>query len=135
LLAVVVLGLGARHDESVSATPTTRTIVVKDNYFQPPILHVMPGDTVRWVNEGQHSHTVTTQDGRDYTLARGTSVAFTFHTDGRLRYYCRFHPVHRMEGVIVVGIGLQTETSAMARFDVVEGTSTTATEPCCEGGR
>jgi plastocyanin len=120
---------------SIQSTPTTHTIGVRDNYFQPSILQVLPGDTVRWVNQGQHNHTVTTQDGRDYPLARGASIALTFHSPGRFSYHCRFHPLQRMAGVILVGAGVRAENNASPRFEVIEGVSSLVSEPCCEETR
>src|SRR6266498_524421 len=95
-----------RHESIPASSPPsaqTMTISVHDNYFQPPILQIAPGTTVRWVNHGHPKHTVTTQDGRDYQLAPGASIALTFYSPGRLQYYCRFHPLVRMEGAILVG--------------------------------
>jgi plastocyanin len=107
LIAIVAMALASANvapvPEVAAQSPATTTIRVHDNYFQPPIVHVMPGGSVRWINAGTHSHTVTTQDGRDFVLAPGGSMELTFYSAGRLQYPCRFHALQRMSGTIIVG--------------------------------
>jgi plastocyanin len=79
------------------------TVTARDNTFDPATLNVQPGTTVRWVNNGQHPHTVTDRDGKfdSGDIRPGGSFTHTFQTAGTYRYYCKHHK--GMEGTIVVG--------------------------------
>jgi plastocyanin len=119
---------------SATQSRPAMTIAVQDSYFQPPILQVMPGDTVRWVNHGRHTHTVTLQSGQDYPLAPGASVSLTFPGPGRFAYYCRFHPLQGMRGVILVG-GTSSEASELARKNLIEGGAEKLAQTTCQHSR
>jgi plastocyanin len=85
------------------AQPTTAASVgVSDNTFRPPTLTVLPGTTVRWVNSGRHTHTVTSDDGRwdSGDIPPGGSYTATFQQPGTYPYHCRHHK--GMQGTVVV---------------------------------
>ncbi len=90
-------------------SPARPTMVIGayDDYFQPGTLNVQPGTTVRFVNYGRHTHTVTSKDGRwdSGDLPPGYSYSVTFVTPGTHYYYCRHHTKEKMQGTIVVGRG------------------------------
>jgi plastocyanin len=91
-----------------AARPTTAvTVGAYDNHFGPTTITVQPGTTVRWVNYGRHTHTVTAADGRwdSGDLAPGATYSATFQQPGTYAYYCRHHAKDRMQGTIVVGGG------------------------------
>ena len=87
--------------------------------FQPNPLHIAPGTTVRWTNEDEILHTVTsgtrTYDdqhlqkeivagppGFDFQLnGKGATAMFTFTQAGTFSYLCSRHP--GMDAQIVVG--------------------------------
>ena len=85
------------------APMTSSSVSAKDNVFDPATITVQPGTTVRWVNNGQHPHTVTARDGSfdSGNIAPGGSFTHTFSTAGAVRYYCKLHK--GMEGTVVVG--------------------------------
>lgn len=88
----------------LQARPTTTvTVGAYDNYFEPKTLNVQPGTTVKWVNYGQHEHTVTSNDGRwdSGDIAPGAAYSATFQQPGTYYYYCRHH--QGMRSSIVVG--------------------------------
>jgi plastocyanin len=88
------------------ARPTTAvSVAIADDNFQPPTLNVQPGTTVRWLNQGRHTHTITSKDGRwdSGDIPAGGSYSATFQHPGTYYYYCRHHK--GMEGTIVVGSG------------------------------
>ena len=74
-----------------------------DNYFGPDAVSVAPGTTVRWINYGQHRHTVTSYTGLfdSGEFGPGGVFSFTFTQPGTYYYYCRVHP-REMRGTIVV---------------------------------
>jgi plastocyanin len=76
-----------------------------DNRFSPQTINVQPGTTVRWVNYGQHPHTVTADDESwdSGDIQPGASYSATFNNPGTYYYYCRHHTQDKMQGVVVVG--------------------------------
>jgi len=105
-------GQGGESQQQLRAVPSlkglgtdsaTVTVDIQDNAFRPERISVRPGATVRWVNDGQHAHTVTAQDGRwdSGDIAPGASYSQTFRSPGTYDYYCRHHK--GMKGTVVVG--------------------------------
>jgi plastocyanin len=90
---------------SAGKPTTTATVGAYDNQFSPQTINVQPGTTVRWVNYGRHSHTVTANndswDSGD--IKPGASYSATFKQPGTYYYYCRHHTQDKMQGTIVVG--------------------------------
>lgn len=75
--------------------------------FEPEVVEVDVGDTVRWTNGDGTRHTVTAgadaepTDAFHLTFAdRGDSAALTFTEPGEYRYFCTPHPF--MEGTVMV---------------------------------
>jgi plastocyanin len=88
------------------ARPTTTiTVQAYDNYFEPKTINAQPGTTIRWVNRGEHEHTVTSNDGRwdSGDIKPGAAYSATFRHPGTYRYYCRHHTDDKMQGTIVIG--------------------------------
>src|SRR5690348_11335169 len=88
----------------VSAGPS---VSMSDNEFTPATLHIKPGQTVTWVNNGQAVHTVTADDGsfNSQNIQPGAEYSRTFTTAGRYPYYCVLHGAaggYGMAGVIIV---------------------------------
>lgn len=90
---------------SAGRPTTTVTIGAHDSFFKPSMINVQPGTTVRWVNLGKHTHTVTSSAGLwdSGDLAPGAVYSATFFRPGTYYYYCRHHG--KMQGTIVVGSG------------------------------
>jgi predicted lipoprotein with Yx(FWY)xxD motif/plastocyanin len=61
--------------------------------FNPGILKVHKGTTVKWTNNDGASHTVTSDNGafESSTLQQGSSFSFTFNDTGTFAYHCKFH--------------------------------------------
>jgi plastocyanin len=95
----------ASRQPSPAEPTTTATVGAYDNRFEPQTINVQPGTTVRWVNYGQHAHTVTADDGSwdSGDIQPGASYSATFNNPGTYYYYCRHHTQDRMRGVVVVG--------------------------------
>jgi len=79
------------------------TVTASDDKFEPATLNVQPGSTVRFVNNGQHVHTVTDHGGKfdSGDIQPGGNYTVTFQTPGTYKYHCKHHK--GMEGTIVVG--------------------------------
>lgn len=100
-LVLIVVGLPA------PSSATTSHVDVRDNFFDPQTLHVDPGDSVIWTNEGARTHTVTSDTG-DFDSGRldpGETFSHTFSKEGYYYYHCRFHGAKQsgMYGVVIVG--------------------------------
>lgn len=78
------------------------TVHIKDFAYKPVPLHITTGDTVKFVNDDQEAHTVTsTQKAFDSAgLDTGDTWTYTFKKPGSYAYFCSLHPW--MKGVIIV---------------------------------
>jgi plastocyanin len=94
-------------------------VSIRDFFFNPSQITIVPGTTVVWVNEGNHPHTVTADDGSfdSGTLMPGQSFMATFQGRGTISYFCEIHPF--MRGSVRVSSGSSrkdiTATTAEAR--------------------
>jgi plastocyanin len=81
----------------------TLTVSIHDGQFDPQTLNVAPGTTIRWINRGAETHTVTatneTWDSGE--LSPDESYQARFKKPGTYEYVCELHP--KMRGTIVVG--------------------------------
>lgn len=75
------------------AGAATVGVSIGDNVFLPQVVHVNPGDTVRWVHQGFRTHTVTSDTGLfdSGDLRGGDTFSFTFKEEGVYVYHCRHH--------------------------------------------
>jgi plastocyanin len=99
------------------AKPTTTvTVGAYDNRFEPKTINVELGTTVRWVNYGQHAHTITANDDSwdSGDIRPGAAYSATFKQPGTYHYYCRHHKADRMQGVIVVASGARGQNGGTA---------------------
>ena len=72
--------------------------------FIDTVVHIAPGDEVRWVNKDPVPHTVSGAAfswGSERLLEQGDDVTYAFDKEGVYPYYCALHP--SMVGAIVVG--------------------------------
>ncbi|MGH2819079.1 MAG: cupredoxin domain-containing protein [Actinomycetota bacterium] len=88
-------GHGEGEEATATKTAAASTHVVKmlDNEFAPREVRIEPGDTVKWVNEGQAPHTATsdTKDFDSGNVDAGGTFSFTFEEEGAYVYYCTYH--------------------------------------------
>lgn len=100
----------------VSASSTTRalpdtlpatvhTVSIHNFAFSPADLAVNTGDTVKFVNQDDETHTATaTESAFDSgPLNPNATFSYTFTKAGVYHYYCRIHT--SMKGTIVVSAG------------------------------
>jgi plastocyanin len=84
-------------------SPQTASISMVDFEFQPKVITITTGTSVRWTNNGTVPHTTTSDtgiwDSGDVTL--GGSYTVTFETPGVFPYHC-FHHAPAMVGTVVV---------------------------------
>ena len=107
-LSLVFAMHAANANGQVAPSGERREVVSGDNFFDPEAVHVPVGTRVVWPNEGQTSHTVTSDNGlfESGDVQPGEEFARTFDRAGAYRYYCRYHGTaggQGMSGVILVG--------------------------------
>ena len=94
-------------------------VSIRDFFFNPSQITIVPGTTVVWVNEGNRPHTVTADDGSfdSGTLMPGQSFMVTFQGRGRISYFCEIHPFMRGSVTVRSGSSRQgiTTTTTEAR--------------------
>lgn len=106
LTAVVVPAIPAAAGGCHDPTPTEArgsTVEMTERCFQPTVLHVAPGTTVRFVNVDEAEHVITGVGIRTGwpTVGVGQSVEMRFDDPGTHTYMCHIHP--GMSGAVVVG--------------------------------
>ena len=95
LVVLVTPGPASRAQSPVS-------VDIKDSTFIPPTVTVPVGATVRWTNQDEETHTVTSTTNLfgSAGLDLGEAYTYTFATPGVYAYTCDLHPF--MQGTIVV---------------------------------
>ncbi len=75
---------------------TTEVVTMQALEYTPSEITVAPGTTVRWVNQEQADHTVTSDEPGgpldSGVLDEGQSFEYTFETPGTFTYHCEIHP-------------------------------------------
>ncbi len=73
-----------------------------DNFvFQPPLLNVKVGTTVKWTNRDDIPHTVVCPGKfRSKTMDTDGTFEFAFTAAGEYKYFCSLHP--HMTGTVKV---------------------------------
>ncbi len=105
------------------ARAASNSVVIKmaDNkpFYTPENVAIKVGDTVKWVNDGQTVHDVSTtaanaQNPNDTSMPKGATAfdsgfippggdySYTFTVPGTYRYFCLPHEKAGMVGVVVV---------------------------------
>ena len=104
-LLLFVPSAGAWQNQGTTglASANQWSVSIEDFYFESAHAAVQPGDTITWINEGAHPHTVTADDGSfdSGTLQPGQSFSWTFQAAGTVTYHCAIHP--SMLGSVSVG--------------------------------
>lgn len=109
------------------ATAATGTADVEDYAYRPSTVRIEPGDRVRWSNQGNQVHTVTTDDpgAEDFDsgrLGQGEEYTHTFPNAGTYPYHCEIH--NSMQGVVQVGEPPTTTTSSTTTTSTATTTTT-----------
>jgi plastocyanin len=113
VLVVVAMGVivftGPYHKvnkvQAKSSAPAATVKIVTDpatiGHYTPTTVKVSAGQTIKWVNVSNTSHTVTGNgfDSGNINNNKG-QFTFSFSKPGTYKYYCTYHPL--MHGTIVV---------------------------------
>jgi len=95
-LAPPALALVAALTLALPSSGGTRVaqVYVQFSAVGPSQLDVLPGQTVRWTNVSNRTHTITSDDRLfdSGDLPGGSNFSFTFPSVGTYRYHCTIHP-------------------------------------------
>jgi plastocyanin len=103
VILTIWLGCGSKPTKSsLISSPDVTNITIVNFAFNPATITVTKGSTVKWTNQDEAPHTVTS-DGSYWDsgeLNKGLSFNHTFNQTGTFTYHCAVHP--SMKGTIVV---------------------------------
>ena len=114
VIALLIVVLCAAACGGTSVSPTSQPagqpaggvgqadVTITSLKFEPAQLSVSAGATVKWTNQDNVAHTVTSDSG-DWdsgSLSQGQSFSHTFTQAGTFAYHCTVHPT--MKGTITV---------------------------------
>jgi plastocyanin len=100
--ALVVLSVASCSEGSTGPDNVVNVSIV-DNEFLPDTVRISVGATVRWRNNGNSVHNVTSIPPDIWptaNLPRFVTSQNTFNTAGTFRYQCTFHQNHT--GAVIV---------------------------------
>jgi plastocyanin len=109
LLIVAVLAVWALVAPPMS-TAANQNVSIVDFSFSQPTVTIHIGDTVTWTNNGQFTHTTTSDTNIWDSGDLGSSATFqqTFNQAGTFPYHCARHPF--MQAMVVVRASDDTPT-------------------------
>lgn len=93
---------GTGGDPVGSKGPGTNEVFIQDMAFNPSVITIAAGTTIKWTNKDFVAHTVTSNAGvfASGTLATGDTFSFTFTIAGSYPYHCTPHPT--MTATVIV---------------------------------
>jgi plastocyanin len=86
----------------IAAAPAAAEVRIAEHRFAPDTVTVQRGTTVRWVNDDDDPHTVTSDKEAFASpgMDKREAWTFTFAAPGTYTYHCALHPT--MTGTVVV---------------------------------
>lgn len=78
-------------------------ISIQNMAFSPASTTMLRGGTVKWTNNDNMNHTVTSDDGTSFssgTIPPGGTFSYTSTANGTFTYHCTIHPA--MTGTLYV---------------------------------
>jgi plastocyanin len=100
--AMLEVRRGAPLARRSAHVPGDSTVDITRFEYQPAVMTVKQGETVKWINNDAAPHTVTEQDGgfASKTLDFNSRFAMRFRRPGTYHYFCAVHP--GMTGTVIV---------------------------------
>lgn len=90
--------------------PTTVDVAIFASAFEPSVLKVVNGTTVRWTNKDSASYIITGKGFRSPELNKRENWSYTFNDTGIFEYNCTSHPFIQA-GRIIVELSLPLNNS------------------------
>jgi plastocyanin len=107
VLAVFTMSGCSKNDYGSNPPPNNNTtpgsVTISNFSFSPTSVTINVGDKVKWTNNDDVSHTVTSNTGSELNsslFSKGQTFEHTFTTAGTFTYHCTPHPT--MTGTVVV---------------------------------
>jgi plastocyanin len=93
---------------AVAVLAETHEVSIGDNFFDPAVVTVSPGDRVRWTNNGSHTHRTKSLDGLwdSGFMDPGETYTRTFNNVGSFDYNDPQYP-NATGTVVVESIGVE----------------------------
>jgi plastocyanin len=88
--------------QKISEQQANSTVKIHNFKFDPAILKIHVGETVKFLNDDEEPHTATAQDGSfdSKALDKDEAWTYTFTKAGQIPYICAIHPF--MKGTVTV---------------------------------
>ncbi len=81
--------------------PTTVDIKIFASAFDPSVLKVVNGTTVRWTNKDSATYIINVNGFRSPGLNKGANWSYLFNDTGTFEYNCSSHPFIQSGRIIV----------------------------------
>jgi plastocyanin len=96
----------AAEDKKEDNKPKGHVVEMHDNSFKPKAITIAAGDTITWVNKGDHTHDAKSDDnGKTFdtkAVKKGQkSKPIKFEKAGKFPYVCTYHE-DEMSGTVIV---------------------------------
>ncbi len=98
LLLVTLLYAGCKEEESTAPPTDPNAVSIQSSSFNPGNRTVTAGTNVKWTNNDNITHTVTSGSPGNQTavfdsgnIAPGGTFEFTFPQAGTFNYFCKIH--------------------------------------------
>ena len=132
LLAVGLLAIGLPAGVLGLVGPAaaaTGNVDVDDYGYAPGEMRIEQGDEVRWTNQGDETHTVTSDDPAADAFDSGEldsddDFSHRFDNPGTYSYHCEIHD--SMQGVVQVGPPVTTTSTSATTTTTITTTTTTS---------
>jgi plastocyanin len=101
-LLISLLPSCSKSGSDATSDANTTTVMISGSSF-PTTISVKMGTTIIWKNIDAMAHTVTSDDGAEFSsgnLASGASFSYLAKTAGSFPYHCEYHA--NMHGTLVV---------------------------------
>jgi plastocyanin len=86
----------SKSSKSKSSKSSVVKVEIEDFEYYPATVNIKTGTTVRWENEDEAPHTVTSNNTggvlNSGTLDEDETYSYTFTNTGSYSYHCSFHP-------------------------------------------
>lgn len=101
LLALLLTACTA-HPQAPEKAVETNSVRILDMSFEPKVIKIKKGTTVKWTSESFSFHNVVTNDWYSPYLNTGNTWEKKFDKVGRIEYWCVPHRSMGMTGSIIV---------------------------------
>ncbi|GEM_PF-3137193 len=91
-----------------TANAVSATVEIKNNQFIPDTVRINVGDTVKWTNQDNYTHTISAF-GVEKDIPAGAEYTQTFDQAGTYQYQSTKYP--GMVGTVIVGGGQSPENT------------------------